>query len=110
MTNCNLCGIDTMFHIKDAWGYILVLTPQNHPRRQFGDLIHEHILVAENKIGRYLKGGEYDHNGKYIGGGESVHHVNHVRDDNRPYNLSVMANDEDHAYIHKHSKKSSGMD
>ena len=101
MTECDLCGVDLMFHIKDRFGYILVLTPRNHPRRQFGDLIHEHILVAERKLlGRYLKEGE------------SIHHVNKIRNDNRPMNLSVMQNDDDHAYIHKHDKKiiRKGMD
>jgi hypothetical protein len=93
MTNCKLCGIPTRFHFKNERGYILVYAPLEHPNLGLDGKIFEHILVAEKKIGRYLTENE------------SVHHINHVRHDNRPQNLAVMLNDDDHAYIHKHDKK-----
>ena len=54
-------------------GYVMVRVP-DHPR---GPYVFEHILVAEELLGRYLAGGE------------SVHHLNGVRDDNRPENLEL---------------------
>jgi HNH endonuclease len=50
-----------------------------HPRAKTsgGGYVFEHILVAEELLGRYLMEGE------------SVHHINGVRDDNRPENLEL---------------------
>ena len=56
-------------------GYVMVRVP-DHPRASLG-YVFEHILVAEELIGRYLVEGE------------SVHHINGVRDDNRPENLEL---------------------
>lgn len=38
----------------------------------------EHVVVAEKKLGRKLKRNE------------CVHHINHIRTDNRPENITVM--------------------
>ena len=79
-------------------GYVLVPTPKGHPKYVEPEhsyevsLIAEHILVAEDKIGRYLNENE------------SVHHLNYKRSDNRPENL-VVVTPEDHEYYHKHKKK-----
>jgi hypothetical protein len=48
-----------------------------HPRAGTSPYVFEHILVAEELLGRYLVEGE------------SVHHINGVRDDNRPENLEL---------------------
>jgi len=57
-------------------GYVMVRLP-GHPRARKSPYALEHILVAEQTLGRYLEPGE------------TVHHRNGVRDDNRPENLEL---------------------
>lgn len=59
-------------------GYIMVLAP-NHPRHkgQKANYVFEHILVMEEKLGRYLLPNE------------NVHHINGIKDDNRIENLEL---------------------
>jgi ribosomal protein S27E len=57
-------------------GYVMVRAP-GHPRSGQGNYVSEHILVAEELLGRFLTDGE------------TVHHRNGVCDDNRPENLEL---------------------
>lgn len=50
---------------------------KGHPREAKSNYVFEHILVMEEKIGRYLEEKE------------NIHHINGVRDDNRIENLEL---------------------
>lgn len=62
-----------IFHKK---GYVMRFAPE-HPRARTGNYVFEHILVMEEKIGRFLMENE------------NVHHINGVRSDNRIENLEL---------------------
>lgn len=62
--------------IKHRKGYIQRHNP-THPRAKSNPYVFEHILVVEELLGRFL---EKD---------ETVHHINGVKDDNRPENLEL---------------------
>jgi len=64
--------------VKRGDGYMAVYYP-THPDASRQGLILEHRLVAEQKYGRRILPDEH------------VHHLNGVRDDNRPENLEVIA-------------------
>lgn len=69
-------------------GYRIVWCP-NHPRATTNGMVYEHILIAEQKLGRPLKPEEV------------VHHINKNRSDNRPENLIVFATKNDHTAFHR---------
>lgn len=67
-------------------GYIKVYVP-DHPNCTADGYVMKHILVVEQSIGRYLKPNE------------CVHHINHIRNDNRLENLLLMTK-HDHMSMH----------
>lgn len=67
--------------------YKLVYRPGHHRARKDGYVL-EHILVAEEKIGRPIRRNEH------------VHHVNFRRGDNRPENLVVLTPSQ-HIRVHE---------
>ena len=68
-------------------GYEMVYLPTHHRADSTG-CVYEHVLVAEKKLNRKLKDGE------------CVHHVNEIRNDNRPENLMVFKTKSDHTAFH----------
>lgn len=63
----------------DQYGYILLKKPQ-HPFKNSDGYVREHRLVIEKQIGRYLHRWEVGH------------HINKIKDDNRPQNLMCFKN------------------
>lgn len=61
----------------DKQGYAYLTNMHDHPNARKNGNIFEHIVVMAEKLGRPLVKGE------------NVHHINGVRDDNRPENLEV---------------------
>lgn len=67
----------------------------DHPKATKGNkgYIYEHILVAEKKIGRYLKEGE------------CVHHINRNKKDNSQENIMVFSSNSEHILHHGKTNK-----
>lgn len=76
---------------KNHAGYIEIKKPNHHRTRKNG-YVFEHILVAEEMIGRKLKPNEH------------VHHINGIKTDNRPENLKVLDAGE-HTRLHAPSRR-----
>lgn len=72
--------------------YALV-SQRNHPRAHANNgVVLEHILVVERALGHALPPGA------------CVHHVNHIRKDNRPENLVVCQDAAYHSLLHRRER------
>lgn len=67
--------------VIDNMGYVRIYEP-GHPRATKSGWVFEHRVVVEQLIGRYLARDE------------QVHHINHIRHDNRIENLTRMSHSE----------------
>ena len=84
---CNYNGLNGYGHTKKhPNGYVLVYCPM-HPHAHNDGYIGFHRVIVERELGRYLTEDEV------------VHHINHIRDDNRPENLMLMDKTE-HCAMH----------
>lgn len=72
-------------------GYIMIYKP-NHPFSDHRGYIREHRFIVEKIIGRFLKPREH------------CHHINRIRDDNRPENLMAFKTKSDHVSFDKWEK------
>ena len=75
---CNYNGLNGYGHTKQTpKGYVIVYCPR-HPNAHKDGYVFLHKVLVERELGRYLTPDEV------------VHHINHVRNDNRPENLMLM--------------------
>lgn len=72
-------------------GYITEHEP-HHPRAGDNGYVYQHVLIAERTLGKLLPL-------KAV-----VHHINGVRDDNRPENLVVCEDQAYHMLIHRRER------
>lgn len=68
-------------------GYVCIYNP-GHPNAVKRRTVLEHRLVVEKYINRYLTRKEI------------VHHINEIKDDNRPENLYLFSNRKGHIVFH----------
>jgi len=76
----------------DPRGYVRIINPEPQPANApySKRYLMEHRYVMEQLLGRGLKASEV------------VHHINHVKTDNRPENLMVLSSVSEHRKIHVH--------
>ena len=76
---------------KISKGYIKI-RDFSHPRADSGGYVFKHILVAEEKYGRFIKRSE------------PIHHINGNKVDNSPDNLYLCKDNTEHKKIHNMTK------
>ena len=69
--------------IKMNHGYVYKWC-KDHPFANKDGYVYEHRIVLEKKLGRFLNPEE------------KVHHLNHIKTDNRPENLDLVSNNREH--------------
>lgn len=72
-------------------GYVMIYKP-SHPFSDHRGYVREHRIIVEGKIGRFLKPKEH------------CHHINKIRDDNRPKNLMAFITKSEHVSFDKWKK------
>lgn len=78
------------------YGYVMLWEPE-HPH-SFHGWIAEHRLIVQRREGRLLLTDEH------------VHHVNGIKDDNRPENLELMSHSDHSVLTAKEKRESSARD
>ena len=73
--------------VNSRQGYIIIHKP-DHPFCNGQNYVMEHRLVVEAQIGRYLLPTE------------TTHHLNEIKDDNRPKNLMAFTSKSAHRRFH----------
>lgn len=72
-------GVGGGHRARNVQGYVVVNSYWDHPNSNRRGQVLEHVLVMSEMLGRGLLPGE------------NVHHINGVRDDNRPENLELWS-------------------
>lgn len=76
---------------KQKFEYTFIYMP-SHPKASSNGCVYEHVLVAEQKLGRPLTKDEV------------VHHIDGNKKNNNPDNLMIFATDSDHIGYHNGRK------
>ena len=74
-------------HDKFHHGYRTIYKPE-HPHARQNAYVYEHILVAEQKLGRPIQNGEI------------IHHIDENKLNNDPNNLMIFKNHKEHTKYH----------
>lgn len=77
-------------------GYIMIWVGKDHPMANADGFVYEHRLVMAAELGRDLLPTEV------------VHHLNAVKDDNRPENLQLFASNAEHTALHRARERELG--
>lgn len=94
---CHLNGFNGIGHLKRrSDGYIAAYVP-DHPNARADGYVMLHTIVMERHLGRYLNPNEV------------VHHINHIRNDNRLENLLLMDKHE-HYSMHMRERNAKRRD